>query len=53
VLQAADAFSRLDDASVVRQALMVARELAGGDPVAHARVDIAARELGVRLASAD
>jgi hypothetical protein len=53
VLQAADAFSRLDDASVVRQALMVARELAGGDPVAHARVDIAAKELGVRLASAD
>ena len=53
VLQAADAFSRLGDASVVRQALVVARDLAGGDPVAHARVDIAAEELGVRLASAD
>ena len=52
VLQAADAFSRLGDASVVRQALVVARDLAGRDPVAHARVDIAAEELGVRLASA-
>ena len=53
VLQAADAFSRLGDASVVRQALVVARDLAGRDPVAHARVDLAAEELGVRLASAD
>ena len=53
VLQAADAFSRLGDASVVRQALVVARDLAGRDAVAHARVDIAAQELGVRLASAD
>jgi hypothetical protein len=53
VLQAADAFSRLGDASVVRQALVVARDLAGRDPVAHARVDVAAEELGVRLASAD
>jgi hypothetical protein len=53
VLHAADAFSRLGDASVVRQALAVARDLAGRDPVAHARVDIAAEELGVRLASAD
>ena len=53
VLQAADAFSRLGDASVVRQALVVARDLAGRDPVAQARVDIAAEELGVRLASAD
>jgi hypothetical protein len=53
VLQAADAFSRLGDASVVRQALVVARDLAGRDPAAHARIDIAAEELGVRLASAD
>ena len=53
VLQAADAFSRLGDASVVRQALVVARDVAGRDPVAHARVDIAAEELGARLASAD
>ena len=53
VLQAADAFSRLGDTSVVRQALVVARDLAGRDPVAHARVDIAAEELGARLASAD
>jgi hypothetical protein len=53
VLQAADAFSRLGDASVVRQALVVARDLAGRDPVAQARVDTAAEKLGVRLASAD
>jgi hypothetical protein len=53
VLQAADAFSRLGDASVVRHALVVARDLAGRDPVAHARIDIAAEEIGVRLASAD
>jgi len=53
VLQAAAAFSRLGDASVVRQALVVARDLAGRDAVAHARVDIAADELGARLASAD
>ena len=53
VLQAAHAFSRLGDASVVRQTLVVARDLAGRDPVAHARVDIAAEELGARLASAD
>ena len=53
VLQAADAFSRLGDASVVQQALVVARDLAGRDEVAHARVDIAAEKLGVRLASAD
>lgn len=53
VLQAANAFSRLGDASVVRQALVVARDVAGRDPVAHARIDIAAEELDVRLASAD
>ena len=53
VLQAADAFSRLGDASVVRQALVVARDLAGRDAVAHARVDIAVTELGVRVASAN
>ena len=52
VLQAAEAFSRLGDGSVVRQALVVARDLAGRDPVAHARVDIAAEKLGARLASA-
>ena len=53
VLAAAAAFSRLGDASVVRQALVVARELAGRDPLARERVDLAAGELAVRLASAD
>jgi len=53
VLQAADAFSRLGDASVVRQALVVARDVAGRDPAAHARVDIAAEEIRIRSASAD
>jgi hypothetical protein len=52
VLQAAAAFSRLGDASVVRQALVVARGLAGQDPVAHARIDSAAQKLDVRLAAA-
>jgi hypothetical protein len=53
VLRTADAFSRLGDASVVRQVLVVAQNLAGRDPVAHARVDVAAKALSVRLVTAD
>ena len=53
VLHVAAAFANLGDADVVRQALMVARELAGRDPVARERVDIAVTELSVRIASAN
>lgn len=42
VLQATDAFARLGDRDVVAQGLAIARDLAGSDPAAQARVRMAA-----------
>ena len=52
VLQAAAALANLGDAEMVKQALVVAKEIADRDPVARERVDRAVTELGVRVASA-
>jgi hypothetical protein len=51
VLEAARAFASLGDAAATRQALMIARDVAGADPRAQARVDAAAGQFGGRLAS--
>jgi hypothetical protein len=42
VLQGHEAFARLGDRSVVAQGLSIARELAGSDPAAQARVHMVA-----------